>query len=177
MRATSQSERVCRGQRCRCSRAWVHLIRPTAAPQADTKKAWDRPDWYNDLRQIDRRRVTRSTLARVNEQKPHMLYGALSIGLYVCRQSQFRGCRFRLRYKLYSLDSNLIDLSLVIFFLAPHAHNSRGDLQRDRSNCYSSRSSSIAGSSSPRHVPQRVTDADMDRTWHLPASGVAQVYA
>ncbi|MFP4596483.1 IS4 family transposase [Ralstonia sp.] len=69
------------------------------------------------------RRVTRSTLARVNEQQPHTLYEALFGELYARCQSQSRGHRFRFRNKLYSLDSTLIDLSLAIF---PWADFNRG---------------------------------------------------
>lgn len=68
-------------------------------------------------------RVTRSTLARVNEQQPHTLYEALFGELYARCQSHSRGHRFRFRNKLYSLDSSLIDLSLAIF---PWADFNRG---------------------------------------------------
>jgi putative transposase len=69
------------------------------------------------------RRVTRSTLARVNEQQPYTLYEALFGELYARCQGQSRGHRFRFRNKLYSLDSSLIDLSLAIF---PWADFNRG---------------------------------------------------
>lgn len=69
------------------------------------------------------RQVTRSTVARVNEQQPHTLYEALFGELYARCQSQSRGHRFRFRNKLYSLDSILIDLSLAIF---PWAEFNRG---------------------------------------------------
>lgn len=61
------------------------------------------------------RRVTRSTLARVNEQQPHTLYENLFGVFYARCQSQSRGHRFRFHNKLYSLDSSMIDLSLAIF--------------------------------------------------------------
>lgn len=59
--------------------------------------------------------VTRSTLARVNEQQPHQLYEALFEKLYAqCTPTAPRH-PFRFKNKLYSLDASTIDLSLSIF--------------------------------------------------------------
>ena len=69
------------------------------------------------------RRVTRSTLARVNERQPHTLYEALFGQLYAQCRGRAPGHRFRFKNKLYSLDSSLIDLSLAIF---PWADYNRG---------------------------------------------------
>lgn len=69
------------------------------------------------------RRVTRSTLSRVNERQPYTLYEALFGELYGRCQSQARGHRFRFKNKLYSLDSTLVELSLAIF---PWADYNRG---------------------------------------------------
>lgn len=69
------------------------------------------------------RRVTRSTLARVNEQQPYTLYEALFSQLYRQCQGRSGSHRFRFKNKLYSLDSSLIDLSLAIF---PWADFNRG---------------------------------------------------
>ena len=61
------------------------------------------------------RRVSRSSLARVNEQKPYTLYEALfSLLLQRC-QSYAPGHCFRFHNKLYSLDSSTIDLCLAVF--------------------------------------------------------------
>lgn len=67
--------------------------------------------WYH----LGARRVTRSTLARVNEHQPCAFYEALFGTLYHrCRPSA-PGHRFRFKNPLYSIDSSLVDLSLKIF--------------------------------------------------------------
>jgi len=67
--------------------------------------------WYH----LGAHRITRSTLARVNEQQPHAFYEALFGTLYRRCQSKAPGHRFRFKNALYSIDSSLIDLSLKIF--------------------------------------------------------------
>jgi putative transposase len=69
------------------------------------------------------RPVTRTTLARVNEQQPHDLYEQLFGKLYARCQRQAPRHGFRFKNELYSLDSSLIDLSLSIF---PWAHFALG---------------------------------------------------
>lgn len=59
--------------------------------------------------------VTRSTLARVNEQQPHELYEALFGKLYQQCSGQAPGHGFRFKNKLYSLDASTIELSLSAF--------------------------------------------------------------
>ncbi len=75
--------------------------------------------WYH----LGARRVTRSTLARVNEQQPHEMYEALFTRLYQRCRPVAPGHRFRFKNPLYSMDSSLIDLSLKIF---PWAHLALG---------------------------------------------------
>lgn len=75
--------------------------------------------WYH----LGARRVTRSTLARVNEQQPHEMYEALFANLYQRCRPVAPGHRFRFKNPLYSMDSSLIDLSLKIF---PWAHLALG---------------------------------------------------
>ena len=59
--------------------------------------------------------VTRSTLARVNEQQPCKFYEALFGQLYgQCRALAPRH-GFRFKNKLYSLDASTIELSLAVF--------------------------------------------------------------
>ncbi len=70
---------------------------------------WSR--WYH----LGARRITRSTLARVNEQQPHAFYEALFATLYQRCQPKAPGHRFRFKNLLYSIDSSLIDLSLKLF--------------------------------------------------------------
>ena len=67
--------------------------------------------WYH----LGARRVTRSTLARVNEQQPSAFYESLFGTLYRRCQPKAPGHRFRFKNPLYSIDSSLIDLSLKIF--------------------------------------------------------------
>jgi len=59
--------------------------------------------------------TNRSTLARVNDKKPHNLYEAL-FGklLWRCKSVSPRH-RFRFKNKLYSLDASVIDLCLSVF--------------------------------------------------------------
>lgn len=59
--------------------------------------------------------VSRSTLARVNEQQPHAFYEALFGKLYAQCRTVAPGHGFRFRNKLYSLDASTIELSLAIF--------------------------------------------------------------
>ncbi len=67
--------------------------------------------WYH----LGARRVTRSTLARVNEQQPCAFYEALFGRLYQRCQPHAPRHRFRFNNPLYSIDSTLIDLSLKLF--------------------------------------------------------------
>jgi Transposase DDE domain/Domain of unknown function (DUF4372) len=75
------------------------------------------------LYHLGARPVTRSSLARVNEEQPYTLYEGLFGKLYErCRRIAPRH-GFRFKNKLYSLDSSLIDLSLKVF---PWAHYALG---------------------------------------------------
>ena len=70
-----------------------------------------RSRWYH----LGALRVTRSTLARVNEQQPCAFYAALFATLYQRCSRHRPGHGFRFKNPLYSLDSSLIDLSLKLF--------------------------------------------------------------
>jgi hypothetical protein len=59
--------------------------------------------------------VTRSTLARVNEQQPYAFYEALFGKLYSQCRSIAPRHGFRFNNKLYSLDASTIELSLSVF--------------------------------------------------------------
>jgi hypothetical protein len=65
--------------------------------------------------------VTRSSLARVNEEQPAALYEALFERLYARCLARAPRHGFRFKNKLYSLDSSLIDLSLKVFRWAHYA--------------------------------------------------------
>jgi len=60
-------------------------------------------------------KVTRTTLARVNENQPYTLYEALFYKLLVRCQQCAPKHGFRFKNKLYSLDSTTIDLCLSVF--------------------------------------------------------------
>ncbi len=59
--------------------------------------------------------VSRSSLARVNEQQPYQLYEALFFKLYARCQPLTPKHRLHIDSPLFSLDASLIDLSLKIF--------------------------------------------------------------
>lgn len=83
-----------------------HSLRDVVA-NADAQRS----RWYH----LGARQVTRSTLARVNEQQPCSFYEALFGTLYQRCPSHRPGHGFRFKNPLYSLDSSLIDLSLQLF--------------------------------------------------------------
>jgi putative transposase len=59
--------------------------------------------------------TNRSTLARINNEKPHTLYEALFGKLLGRCKSVSPRHRFRFNNKLYSLDASIIDLCLSVF--------------------------------------------------------------
>jgi len=59
--------------------------------------------------------VTRTSLARVNERQPHMLYESLFHKLLSRCQGVAPRHGFRFKNKLYSLDASTIDLCLSVF--------------------------------------------------------------
>jgi putative transposase len=81
--------------------------------------AAQRSRWYH----LGAKPITRSTLARVNEQQPSELDESLFGVLYQRCQPRTPGHRFRFKNPLYSIDSSLIDLSLKLF---PWGHYALG---------------------------------------------------
>ena len=61
------------------------------------------------------RKVSRSNLSRINEQKPYSLYEALFNRLLKRCQGVAPGHHFRFKNQLYSLDASTIDLCLSVF--------------------------------------------------------------
>ena len=59
--------------------------------------------------------VSRSSLARVNEQQPSALYAGLFAKLLARCQGRAPRHGFRFKNKLYSLDASTIDLCLSVF--------------------------------------------------------------
>jgi len=74
------------------------------------------------------RRVSRSSLARVNENQPHELFEALFHGLLGRCQRLAPGHGFRFKNKLYSLDATTIDLCLKVFPWS-HSQQSKGAIK------------------------------------------------
>ena len=60
-------------------------------------------------------KLSRSTLSRINEDKPYELYQALFGKLLARCQTQAPGHHFRFKNKLISLDASTIDLCLEVF--------------------------------------------------------------
>jgi len=74
------------------------------------------------------RRVTRSSLARVNEQQPHELFEALFHKLLARCQKLAPAHGFRFQNKLYSPDATTIDLCLEVFPWS-HSQQSKGAIK------------------------------------------------
>lgn len=74
------------------------------------------------------RRVTRSSLARVNENQPHELFEAFFHKLLARCQKLAPGHRFRFKNQLYSLDASTIDLCLEVFPWS-HSQQSKGAIK------------------------------------------------
>src|SRR5699024_4249365 len=74
------------------------------------------------------RRVSRSSLARVNENQPHELFEALFHKLLARCQKLAPGHGFRFKNKLYSLDATTIDLCLEVFPWS-HSQQSKGAIK------------------------------------------------
>ena len=60
-------------------------------------------------------KLSRTSLARINEEKPHELYQALFSKLLVRCQGYAPNHKFRFKNPLYSLDASTIDLCLSVF--------------------------------------------------------------
>jgi putative transposase len=115
-----------RGQKLRKINRWSQFVALATAQLSGRNSLRDIVFNLNaqiqSLYHLGCRLVTRSSLARVNEQQPYTLYEALFAKLYQRCQSTTKQ-RFRFNHRLYCLDSSLIDLSLKIF---PWAHYAKG---------------------------------------------------
>jgi len=116
-----------RGQKLRKINRWSQFVALATAQLSGRQSLRDIVFNLNaqiqSLYHLGCRFVSRSSLARVNEQQPCTLYEALFAKLYRRCQSVSPRRRFRFKHKLYCLDSSLIDLSLKIF---PWAHYAKG---------------------------------------------------
>lgn len=66
------------------------------------------------------KRISRSSLSRINENQPFSLYQQLFAHLLSKLQHAAPGHRFQFNHRLFSLDSSLIELSLKLFPWADH---------------------------------------------------------
>ena len=80
------------------------------------------------LYHVGLKRVTRSSLARVNERQPHELFEALFHKLLARCQRHAPKHGFRFKNKLYSLDASTIDLCLKVFPWS-HSQQSKGAIK------------------------------------------------
>lgn len=67
------------------------------------------------LYHLGSKKLSRSTLSRINNDKPHQLYEALFNKLLHRCQSTAPSHKFRFKNPLYSLDASTIDLCLAVF--------------------------------------------------------------
>jgi hypothetical protein len=111
------------GQKLRSFNRWSQFIAMTVAQLASRKSLRDLVDnlqaQKNKLYHMGLRDTNRATLARVNEQQPYTLYEALFQKLLSRCQNLAPTNRFKLKGKLYLLDTTTIDLCLDLF---PWAH-------------------------------------------------------
>lgn len=107
------------GRRFRRTNRWSQFVALTTGQLTGRRSLRDIVSNLNaqaaSLYHLGARAVTRSTLARVNEQQPHELYEALFGKLYKQCSARAPGHGFRFKNKLYSLDASAIELSLSIF--------------------------------------------------------------
>lgn len=115
------------GQKLRKMNRWTQFVALATAQLSGRQSLRDIVFNLNaqiqSLYHLGCRLVSRSTLARVNEQQPYGLYEALFYKLYQRCQAGSNKRPFRFKHKLYCLDSSLIDLSLKLF---PWAHFAKG---------------------------------------------------
>jgi putative transposase len=116
-----------RGQKLRKMNRWSQFVALATAQLAGRHSLRDivfnLHAQARSLYHLGCRLISRSSLARVNEQQPYSLYQALFEKLYQRCQSVTPTQGFRFKHKLYCLDSTLVDLSLKIF---PWAHYAKG---------------------------------------------------
>lgn len=107
------------GQKLRRMTRWSQFVALSLAQLAGRSSLRDIVDNLSaqsaKLYHLGCARVTRSTLARVNEIQPHTLYETLFHRLLTKCQARAPRHGFRFKNKLYSLDSTTIDLCLSLF--------------------------------------------------------------
>ncbi len=107
------------GRSFRSASRWSQFVAMSMAQLAGRNRLRDIVDnisaQAHRLYHLGSAKLTRSTLSRINEDKPYTLYEALFGKLLSCCQGPTPGHTFRFKYPLYSLDASTIDLCLSAF--------------------------------------------------------------
>jgi len=107
------------GQKLRKMTRWSQFVALTLAQLAGRSSLRDIVDNLSaqgaKLYHLGCAKVTRTTLARINENQPHTLYEALFYKLLSRCQALAPRHGFRFKNKLYSIDATTIDLCLSLF--------------------------------------------------------------
>ena len=108
-----------RGRALRKASRWSQFVTMAMGQLTDRKSLRDVVEnlsaQAHRLYHLGSARLTRSTLSRINEDKPYPLYEAL-FGKRLARcRNRPSGHRFRFNNKLYLLDASMIDLCLSVF--------------------------------------------------------------
>lgn len=108
-----------RGRAFRRASRWSQFVAMTLAQLAGRRSLRDIVDnlgaQAHRLYHLGSARLSRSNLARINDDKPYALYEALFAKLLHRCQAQAPGHGFRFRNRLYSLDASTIDVCLSVF--------------------------------------------------------------
>lgn len=118
------------GRKFRTASRWSQFVTMTMGQLTGRKSLRDVVDsmgaQYQRLYHLGSAKLSRSNLARINEEKPHELYEQL-YGKLLGRASQLApGHGFRFKNKLYSMDATTIDLCLSVFPWAKFRKNKGG---------------------------------------------------
>ncbi len=113
------SNRHHKGRKLRKMTRWSQFVAMTLAQLSGSARLRDvvnnLADQVSKLYHLDTALVSRSSLARVNEQQPYTLYEQLAGKLLAHCQVRAPRHGFRFRNKLCSLDTSTIDLCISIF--------------------------------------------------------------
>jgi putative transposase len=116
-----------RGQKLRKTSRWSQFVALAFAQLAGRQSLRDIESNLNAQQQhayhLGGAAITRSSLARLNNQQPASCYEALFYRLYSRCEKQAPEHGFRFKNPLYALDASLIDLSLKLF---PWSHYALG---------------------------------------------------
>lgn len=107
------------GQKLRVATRWDQFIGMAMSQIAGRQSLRDIESnlqaQHNKLYHLGAKPISRSTLARLNENQPHALYQSLFYHLLQQINAKPAAHGFRFKNPLYSLDASLIDLSVNLF--------------------------------------------------------------